>query len=71
MTKWNFKKLSKPVPIDENMPDFSNAPFVLAKMEKAEKLIAEYGLPESFEKKIKAKNRKKPINSKTAGRKKS
>jgi hypothetical protein len=71
MTKWNFKKLPKTVPIDENMPDFSNAPFVLEKMKIAEKLITEYGLPESFEKKIKVKNRKKPINSKTASRKKS
>jgi hypothetical protein len=62
MTKWKFKKLLESVPIDENMPDLSNDPFVLAKMEKAEKLIAEYGLPESFEKKNKTKNRKKPIN---------
>jgi hypothetical protein len=71
MTKWNLKELQKPVPVDKNFPDLSNDPFVLAKMEKAEKLIAEYGLPELLKKKTKAKNRKKPINSKTTGRKKS
>ncbi len=71
MTKWNLEKLPKPVPIDENFPDLSNDPFVLAKMEKAEKLIAEYGLPELMKKKAKAKNRKKPISSKPSGRKKS
>jgi hypothetical protein len=53
MTKWNLKELQKLVPIDENFPDLSNDPFVLAKMEKAEKLIAEYGIPKSFEKKPK------------------
>jgi hypothetical protein len=37
----------------ENFPDLSNDPFVLAKMEKAEKLIAEYGLPEAFKEKPK------------------
>jgi hypothetical protein len=56
MTKWKFKKILEPIPIDENMPDLSNDPYVLAKMEKAEKLIAEYGLPESF--KTKAKSEK-------------
>jgi hypothetical protein len=71
MTKWNFKKLSKTVPIDENMPDFSNAPFVLAKMKIAEKLIAEYGLPESLNKALKDNSRKKPISSKSTRRKKS
>ena len=71
MTKWNLKELQKPVPVDENFPDLSNDPFVLAKMEKAEKLIAEFGLPGLLEKKTKAKNRKKSISSKRADRKKS
>ncbi len=71
MTKWNLEKLPKSVSVDENFPDLSNDPFVLAKMEKAEKLIAEYGLPELLNNKTKAKNRKTPISSKTSGRKKS
>lgn len=62
MTKWKFKKLPEPVPVDDNFPDLSNDPYVLAKMEKAEKLITEYGLPESFKtkskKSVKAKGSK-------------
>jgi hypothetical protein len=69
MPNWNLKELLKPVPVDENFPDLSNDPFVLAKMEKAEKLIAEYGLPKVLEKKTKAKNRKKSISSKTRRKK--
>jgi hypothetical protein len=53
----NFTK--NPIVIDENMPDFSNDPFVLAKLEKAEKFLAEHGLPESFYKKSNAKKPKK------------
>ena len=64
MTKWKFKKSLEPVPIDENMPDLSNDPVVLAKMEKAEKLIAEYGLSESFKTKSKAKKSVKAKGSK-------
>jgi hypothetical protein len=48
MAKSLLEKLQEPIPVDGNMPDFSNDPFVLAKLEKAEKLIAKYGLPESF-----------------------
>jgi hypothetical protein len=58
MSKSNFKKLLKPVIIDDHMPDLSNDPFVLAKMEKAEKLIKKYGLPESFKTTLKAKSQK-------------
>ena len=55
-----LKEFTKdPILIDENMPDFSNAPFVLRKLEIAEKFIAEHGLPESLENKSKAKKRKK------------
>jgi hypothetical protein len=64
MTKWNLEKLPKSVPVDENFPDLSNDPFVLAKVEKAEKLIAEYGIPKGWEKKTKVKNRNKQIRSK-------
>ena len=53
MTKWNLKELQKPFPVDENFPDLSNDPFDSAKMEKAEKLIAEFGIPESFKTKPK------------------
>ena len=63
MTKWKFKKFNRSLFLyDDNFPDFSNDPYVLAKMEKAEKLIAEYGLPESFKtkskKSVKAKGSK-------------
>ncbi|MEJ0081026.1 MAG: hypothetical protein WDM78_08805 [Puia sp.] len=44
-----LKEFTKdPILIDENMPDYSNAPFVLRKLEIAEKFIAERGLPESI-----------------------
>ena len=44
-----LKEFTKnPIHIDENMPDYSNAPFVLRKLEIAEKFIAEHGLPESI-----------------------
>ena len=53
-----LKELVKnPILIDENIRDHSNDPFVLAKLEKAEKFIAEHGLPDSFYKKS---NTKKP-----------
>ena len=48
-----------PILIDENMPDFSNDPFVLRKLEIAEKFIAEHGLPESSNIKLTAKKKKK------------
>ena len=37
--------------IDDDFPDLSKDPVFIAKHEKAEKLIAEYGLPEFFKKK--------------------
>jgi hypothetical protein len=54
-----IEKYNISVTIDKNMPDHSNDPFVLAKLEKAEKFIAEHGLPESSNIKLKAKKRKK------------
>jgi hypothetical protein len=56
--KWNLEKLPKSVPVDENFPDLINDPFVLAKEEKAEKLIAEYNLPKEWKKKTEVKNRR-------------
>jgi hypothetical protein len=53
------KKYNISVTVDKNMEDHSNDPFVLAKLEKAEKLIAKYGLPESSNIKLKAKKQKK------------
>jgi hypothetical protein len=53
------KKYNISVTVDKNMEDHSNDPFVLAKLEKAEKLIAKYGLPESTNTKSKAKKKKK------------
>jgi hypothetical protein len=64
-SKRSNKALSKysktPVLIDDNMPDLANDPVFMAKHEKAEKLIAEFGLPKSIKLKTKskAKNQKK------------
>jgi hypothetical protein len=55
-----------PILIDENMPDFSNDPFVLRKLEIAEKFIAEHGLPESSNIKLTAKKRKKILDKQKA-----
>jgi hypothetical protein len=55
-----LKEFTKdPILIDEKMPDYSNAPFVLRKLEIAEKFIAEHGLPESPNINLKSKKRKK------------
>ena len=56
-SKWLKEFTKNPIVIDENIRDHSNDPFVLAKLEKAEKFIAEHGLPESITK-PKAKSRK-------------
>lgn len=42
------KKYNVSITIDRDMPDLSNDPFVLAKKEKAEKLLSKYPVPESF-----------------------
>jgi hypothetical protein len=51
------KKYNVSITIDKNMPDLSNDPFVLAKLEKAEKFIAEHGLPDSPMNKAKVKRK--------------
>jgi hypothetical protein len=43
------KKYNISITIDKNMQDHSNDPFVLRKMEIAEKFIAEHGLPDSID----------------------
>jgi hypothetical protein len=58
MAKDNLSKeinkiLKKSFRVDKNMEDFSKDPVFVAKHEKAEKFIAEHGLPESSNKKIK------------------
>jgi hypothetical protein len=53
------KILNESITVDENMEDFSNDPVFVAKNEKAEKFLAEHGVPESFSNKTKAKNKKK------------
>jgi hypothetical protein len=58
-----IKKYNISVTIDKNMPDHSNDPFVLAKLEKAEKLLTKYPVPESFLNKPKAKNKKGKVKS--------
>ena len=63
------KKSSTSVLIDDDFPDLSKDPVFMAKQEKAEKLIAEFGLPKEWEKKTKAKNRMKPISSKAMKKK--
>jgi hypothetical protein len=47
--------------IDDNFPDLSKDPVFMAKHEKAEKLIAEFGIPEAF--------KTKPKKAKSARRK--
>ena len=49
------KILKESYPIEICTEDFSKDPAFLAKHEKAEKLIAEYGIPETFKTKPKAK----------------
>ena len=58
--------IKDPILIDENMPDYSNAPFVLRKLEIAEKFIAEHGLPETSNIKLTAKKRKKILDKQKA-----
>lgn len=55
------KKYNVSITIDHDIPDLSNDPFVLAKLEKAKKFIAEHGLPESSNTKLKAKKREKAL----------
>jgi len=52
------KKFNVSITIDNDFPDFSNDPFVLKKMEMAEKFIVEHGLPDSPKRKAKAVKRK-------------
>jgi hypothetical protein len=42
------KKYNVSITIDKDMPDLSNDPFVLAKKERAEKLLSKYPVPKSF-----------------------
>jgi hypothetical protein len=49
--------------IVDDMPDFSKDPVFVAKQEKAEKFIAEYGVPETSRAKKKVKDSKKARNS--------
>ena len=62
-----LKEFTKdPILIDEKMPDYSNAPFVLRKLEIAEKFIAEHGLPETSNIESTAKKRKKILDKQKA-----
>ena len=55
-----IKKISKKsYPIEICTEDFSKDPAFLAMHERAEKLIAQYGLPEAFKTKQNAEGRKK------------
>jgi hypothetical protein len=47
------KRSITPVLIDDDFPDLSKDPVFAAKHEKAEKLIAEFGIPEAFKTKTK------------------
>ena len=49
------KKYNVSITIDKDMPDLSNDPFVLAKKERAEKLLSKYPVPESFLRKPKTR----------------
>ena len=61
--KRSIKALNKyqrtPTLIDDNMPDLCNDSVFIAKHEKAEKLIAEFGLPKSNKLKMNSKTKKK------------
>jgi len=60
------KKYNISVTVDENMEDFSNDPYFVAKNEKAAKFLAEHGVPESFKKKsksLKAKSKKSKLKA--------
>lgn len=48
MRKLSRKKHLPGITVDPNMPDFSNSPFVLEKVEKAKALIAKHGLPKPY-----------------------
>jgi hypothetical protein len=58
-TKILKKVLKESYPIEKFTVDLSNDPVVVAKREKAEKFIAEHGLPESSNNKSRAKKTKK------------
>jgi hypothetical protein len=57
MSKELIKKLLEPIPVDPNMEDFSNDPYVIAKTEKARKFLIANGTPKSFQNKIKTKKK--------------
>jgi len=52
------KILKESYPVKGSTKDLSDDPVVVAKKEKAVKIIKEFGLPESFRKKIKPKGKK-------------
>ena len=58
MPKDLIKKLLKPIPVDPDMEDFSNDPYVIAKTEKAKKFLMKTGIPEtSMDKQKKSKGK--------------
>jgi hypothetical protein len=57
------KIIKESYPIEKFTVDLSNDPVVLAKMEKAEKLLTKYPVPESFLNKPKAKKKKGKVES--------
>jgi hypothetical protein len=59
MSKLMIKKLLDPIPVDPNMEDFSNDPYVIAKTEKARKFLVANGTPKSFQNKTKTKKKLK------------
>jgi len=57
--KYLNKKFNISIRTDKNMRDYSKDPVFVAKNEKAEKFIAENGLPKDFKTKPKAKGSKR------------
>jgi hypothetical protein len=54
MSKDLIKKLKEPIPVDPNMKDFSDDPYVVAKTEKAREFLLKNGIPKSDINKSKA-----------------
>jgi hypothetical protein len=55
------KIIKESYPVEKFTVNLSNDPVVLAKKEKAEKLLSKYPVPESFLNKPKAKNKKTKV----------
>ena len=51
MTGKAAKKTTVIIPVDKNMRDYSNEPFIVAKTKRAEEFLKKNGLPKDFQEK--------------------